>query len=189
MVYTVYHSSSRFLYSSAKGKIDQIIGQIWWGVKVPQENLVSTVLMTRRQNLCSCNSCKYLDNSASCNTGQNNHIDGIFDNDDGSISPHLSYETEISFHLKCLQFCNLNIRHIIPNLDELPVVMAKDHCLDILGACETFWQVLFRMSKCLYMVLSYCVKVGRLYRHYENTPIQIYWKVNRRKIENFQTKN
>ena len=25
--------------------------------------------------------------------------------------------------------------------------------------------------------------------HYENIPIQIYWKVNRRKIENFQTKN
>ena len=25
--------------------------------------------------------------------------------------------------------------------------------------------------------------------HYENTPIQIYWKVNHRKIENFQTKN
>ena len=24
--------------------------------------------------------------------------------------------------------------------------------------------------------------------HYENMPIQIYWKVNRRKIENFQTK-
>ena len=26
-------------------------------------------------------------------------------------------------------------------------------------------------------------------RHYENLPIQIYWKVNHRKIENFQTKN
>ena len=25
--------------------------------------------------------------------------------------------------------------------------------------------------------------------HYENMPIQIYWKVNHRKIENFQTKN
>ena len=25
--------------------------------------------------------------------------------------------------------------------------------------------------------------------HYENIPIQIYWKVNHRKIENFQTKN
>ena len=25
--------------------------------------------------------------------------------------------------------------------------------------------------------------------HYKNMPIQIYWKVNRRKIENFQTKN
>ena len=25
--------------------------------------------------------------------------------------------------------------------------------------------------------------------HYENLPIQIYWKVNHRKIENFQTKN
>ena len=25
--------------------------------------------------------------------------------------------------------------------------------------------------------------------HYENMPIQIYWKVNHRKIENFQTNN
>ena len=28
-----------------------------------------------------------------------------------------------------------------------------------------------------------------LNNHYENLPIQIYWKVNHRKIENFQTKN
>ena len=28
-----------------------------------------------------------------------------------------------------------------------------------------------------------------MYCYYENTPIQIYWKVNHRKIENFQTKN
>ena len=30
---------------------------------------------------------------------------------------------------------------------------------------------------------------ARITTHYENMPIQIYWKFNHRKIENFQTKN
>ena len=39
---------------------------------------------------------------------------------------------------KGLHFCNLNIQHIIPKLDELRIVMATENCPDILGLCETF---------------------------------------------------
>ena len=39
---------------------------------------------------------------------------------------------------KGLHFCNLNIQHIIPKLDELRIVMATENCPDILGVCETF---------------------------------------------------
>ena len=46
--------------------------------------------------------------------------------------------------------------------------------------------------------LGYCIRlftlevlsqVKQMAIHYQNMPIQIYWKVNHRKIENFQTKN
>lgn len=37
-----------------------------------------------------------------------------------------------------MHFCNLNIQHIIPKLDELRIVMATENCPDILGVCETF---------------------------------------------------
>ena len=39
---------------------------------------------------------------------------------------------------KGLHFCNLNIQHIIPKLDELRIVMATENCPNILGLCETF---------------------------------------------------
>ena len=37
-----------------------------------------------------------------------------------------------------LHFCNLNIQHILPKLDELRILMANDKCADILGLCESF---------------------------------------------------
>ena len=46
--------------------------------------------------------------------------------------------TELVFRSKGLHFCNLNIRHIVPKLDELRITMAHEHCPDIFGMCETF---------------------------------------------------
>ena len=39
---------------------------------------------------------------------------------------------------KGLHFCNLNIRHILPKLDELKILMASEHSPDVLVLCETF---------------------------------------------------
>ena len=39
---------------------------------------------------------------------------------------------------KGLHFCNINIRHILPNIDELRIIMANRASPDVLGVCETF---------------------------------------------------
>ena len=56
-------------------------------------------------------------------------------------SSHLSgteNTTEFIFKSKCLNIANLNVRHIVPKIDELGIVMANDMGPDIFGACETF---------------------------------------------------
>ena len=55
------------------------------------------------------------------------------------FSSHLSgteNSTELIF--KGLHIANLNVRHIVPKIDELRIVMANDMGPDIFGACETF---------------------------------------------------
>ena len=44
----------------------------------------------------------------------------------------------LQFSSKGLHLCNLNIRHIIPKLDELRLTMAINNGPDIFGLCETF---------------------------------------------------
>ena len=39
---------------------------------------------------------------------------------------------------KGLHYCNLNVCHLIPKMDEFRIVMATGKCPDILGKCETF---------------------------------------------------
>ena len=46
--------------------------------------------------------------------------------------------SELIFTSKGLHFCNLNIQHILPKLDELRILMANNKCADILGLCESF---------------------------------------------------
>ena len=46
--------------------------------------------------------------------------------------------SDLIFKSKCLHFCNLNVHHIAPKIDELRISMAHDNCPDILGMCETF---------------------------------------------------
>ena len=45
---------------------------------------------------------------------------------------------ELIFESKGLHFCNLNIQHIVPNIDELRITMAHEHSPDIFGMCKTF---------------------------------------------------
>ena len=43
-----------------------------------------------------------------------------------------------AFSSKGLHICNLNIRHILPKLYELRILLSNDTCPDIFGMCETF---------------------------------------------------
>ena len=45
---------------------------------------------------------------------------------------------DLTFKSKGLHFCNLNIRHLVPKLDELRLALAPDNGPDIFGICETF---------------------------------------------------
>lgn len=45
---------------------------------------------------------------------------------------------EFSFSSKGLHISNLNVRHIIPKIDEIRVLLSHDNGPDILGMCETF---------------------------------------------------
>ena len=54
-----------------------------------------------------------------------------------ATSPHAKIR-ELQFSSKGLHLCNLNIQHILPKLNELRVVMAKNNGPDIFCACETF---------------------------------------------------
>ena len=46
--------------------------------------------------------------------------------------------SDLNFSSRGLHFCNLNIHHILPKLNELRVIMAYENSPDIFGACETF---------------------------------------------------
>ena len=50
----------------------------------------------------------------------------------------MNQPADIVFHSKGLHFCNLNIRHIVPKVDELRIMMSHVNCPDIFGMCETF---------------------------------------------------
>ena len=43
--------------------------------------------------------------------------------------------SELTFTSKGLHFCNLNIQHILPKIDELRILMTYDKCPDIFGLC------------------------------------------------------
>ena len=45
---------------------------------------------------------------------------------------------DLTFKSKGVHFCNLNIRHLVPKLDELRLALAADNGPDIFGICETF---------------------------------------------------
>ena len=50
----------------------------------------------------------------------------------------LAPSIELTFESKGLHFCNFNIQHIVPKIDELRITMAHEHSPDIFGMCETF---------------------------------------------------
>ena len=55
-----------------------------------------------------------------------------------SLETDMSQFSEIIFRSTELHLCNLNIRHIVPKIDELRISMAHENCPDIFGMCEIF---------------------------------------------------
>ena len=49
-----------------------------------------------------------------------------------------THSTEFVFRSKGLHMANLNVRHLLPKLDELRISMACENGPDVLGICETF---------------------------------------------------
>ena len=47
-------------------------------------------------------------------------------------------KTDLLFPSKGLHMSNLNIRHIVPKIDELRIALGAENGPDILGICETF---------------------------------------------------
>lgn len=45
---------------------------------------------------------------------------------------------ELTYSSKGLHICNINIQHVLPKIDELRLIMAREKCPDIMGLCETF---------------------------------------------------
>ena len=50
----------------------------------------------------------------------------------------ISIDTDLIFRSRGLHLCNLNIRHLVPKLDELRISMTHNQCPDIFGMCEAF---------------------------------------------------
>ena len=46
--------------------------------------------------------------------------------------------TDFEFNSKGLHISNLNVRHLLPKLDELRIMLASKKGPDIFGLCETF---------------------------------------------------
>ena len=77
-----------------------------------------------------------------------NTISHCYDDSICSLSdvatPMLSNESktgltsEFIYRSKGLHIANLNIRHLLPKIDEVGIAMAEENGPDIIGICETF---------------------------------------------------
>ena len=43
-----------------------------------------------------------------------------------------------AYAIKGLHICNLNIRHILPKIDDMKILLSHKKCPDIIGLCESF---------------------------------------------------
>ena len=45
---------------------------------------------------------------------------------------------DINFKCRGIQFCNLNIRHLKPKIDDLRIILSPEKTINVFGICETF---------------------------------------------------
>ena len=55
-----------------------------------------------------------------------------------AMSPSASEFVDFKFSSKGIHICNLNIRHILPKIDDIRITLSSENGPDILGMCETF---------------------------------------------------
>lgn len=74
-----------------------------------------------------------IENNKRCRQSQDNAQPELLNDIDSTIE-----NCSFKYSSKGLHMCNLNIRHILPKLDELKILMTSDKSPDIVGLCETF---------------------------------------------------
>ena len=96
----------------------------------------------------------YIDTSSQLNTSfcSTENISSMSCTNDASPETGISIDTDLIFRSRGLHLCNLNIRHLVPKLDELRISMTHNQCPDIFGMYETFLSILFLMSSLNLMV-------------------------------------
>ena len=57
-----------------------------------------------------------------------------------TVSNNLSESVSFPFASKGLHICNLNIRHVLPKINDIRLLLSNDKCPDIMGVCETYLQ-------------------------------------------------
>ena len=82
----------------------------------------------------------YIDTSSQLNMSfcSTENINSISCENDASSETGISIDTDLIFRSRGLHLCNLNIRHLVPKLDELRISMTHNQCPDIFDMCETF---------------------------------------------------
>ena len=59
------------------------------------------------------------------------------DNSSSKFSDSLSTQVDLTFTSKGLHIANLNVRHFLPKMDELTLMIGTENGPDIIGICET----------------------------------------------------
>ena len=57
-------------------------------------------------------------------------------NSQNAMSPSASEFVDFKFSSKGIHICNLNIRHILPKIDDIRITLSSENGPDILGMCE-----------------------------------------------------
>ena len=60
------------------------------------------------------------------------------DNSSSKFSDSLSTQVDLTFTSKGLHIANLNVRHFLPKMDDLTLMIGTENGPDIIGICETF---------------------------------------------------
>ena len=64
------------------------------------------------------------------------------DNCSSKFSDSLSTQVDLTFTSKGLHIANFNVKHFLPKMEELTLMIGNENGPDIIGTCETFFWIL-----------------------------------------------